>query len=380
MSEPHSQYLRKLGDQLVPTVLGLSKLEEIVTDVQGSVYAFKHTFSPVVVSAAMARLSRRMGDMRTTILDEFVDAQDADALLQRVITGYGDDSVQQLAGIHLVVEGASNLLTKLLEWGRLAAYLEQSTRYIYFDQKDENGQYRYHVPAGLSANNERAYRAVMNEIFDKYSFMVRELTDYLRKKNPEPSERKERIAWLNSTRAAACDAVRPVLPAATKSTVGIFASAQAADRMIMNLLSEELPEARVAGQRLLREARKVIPTFLERTDLPTRGGAIVSYRADTKARVKELANKYLKPTQSSLLTTGQPRLASWWPDNELDLVPEILYEHSDMTLQQIEGQVRGLSLGKKIEIFKTYIGERLNRRHRPGRAFEMAHFEWELDG
>ena len=47
---------------------------------------------------------------------------------------YGDDSVAQLGGVHLACEQASNLLTKVLEWGRLMAYLEQSTRYIAYDQ------------------------------------------------------------------------------------------------------------------------------------------------------------------------------------------------------------------------------------------------------
>ena len=86
--------------------------------------------------------------MRITILDEFASSAGKDEkLLQRVITAYGDDSVQQLVGLHFVVENASNLLTKKLEWGRLAAYLEQSTRYIYFDQKDAEGKYRYYTPA-----------------------------------------------------------------------------------------------------------------------------------------------------------------------------------------------------------------------------------------
>ncbi len=99
----------------------------------------------------MARLSRRGDDMRITILDEFAKQLGKDEkLLQRVITAYGDDSVQQLVGQHVVVEGASNLLTKKLEWGRLASYLEQSTRYIYFDQKDAGGNYKYYTPEDLS--------------------------------------------------------------------------------------------------------------------------------------------------------------------------------------------------------------------------------------
>ena len=129
-------YLTKESDRLVVTEEGYRKLKEIVTDPNGRVYAFNGNLSPVVIAAAMARLSRRMGDMREIILDEFIldEGEDANFLLRRVVSEYGDDSVQQLIGVHFVVEGASNLLTKLLEWGRLASYLEQSTRYIYFDK------------------------------------------------------------------------------------------------------------------------------------------------------------------------------------------------------------------------------------------------------
>ena len=141
-------YLRKDGDHLVITEVGYQKLSEFITDPYGQVYAFNNKLSPVIIAAAMARLSRRMGDMREAILDEFIldEEDDANALIQRVVSEFGDDSVQQLVGVHVVVEDASNLLTKKLEWGRLAAYLEQSTRYIYFDKKDKKLRYRYYIP------------------------------------------------------------------------------------------------------------------------------------------------------------------------------------------------------------------------------------------
>jgi len=148
-NDDHTQSLIKKDDKghFRITEAGQSYLEDAVTNTEGDVYAFTDKLSPVTIAAAMARLSRRGDDMRITILDEFAGKADKDAqLLKRVITAYGDDSVQQLAGLHLVVENASNLLTKKLEWGRLASYLEQSTRYIYYDQKDKNGRYRYYVP------------------------------------------------------------------------------------------------------------------------------------------------------------------------------------------------------------------------------------------
>lgn len=354
---------------------GKEFLGSAVTNSEGDVYAFTDNLSPTTIAAAMARLSRRGDDMRITILDEFAGALGKDEkLLQRVITAYGDDSVQQLVGQHLVVENASNLLTKKLEWGRLAAYLEQSTRYIYFDQKDKNGQYRYYTPK-LPKKLAASYRGTMDEIFDEYSDMVHKLTEYVREHSKVPQKERD-VAFNGATRAQACDAIRPVLPVATKSTVGIYASGQALESLIMHLQSDELPEARETGQKILDETRKVIPTFLERADRPERGGAMIAYRANTYKSVQHLAEKQLPNNLGNL--DDDVQLVDVWPRNELDLLPHMLYEHSSLSLKEIKKAIDTWTYDQKLEAFNTYIGERLNRRHRPGRALEIAHYSWDL--
>lgn len=358
------------------TTEGNNFLSNSVTENTGNVYAFTDNLSPTMIAAAMARLSRRGDDMRITLLDEFAgQASKDEKLLQRVITAYGDDSVQQLVGVHLVVENASNLLTKKLEWGRLAAYLEQSTRYIFFDQKDDQGKYKYLVPDHFDDKTKQTYVQSMDNIFDKYSEMVRKLTDYVRTNSNTPQPEQD-MAWKGATRAQACDAIRPVLPVATKSTVGIYASGQALENLIMHLQSDQLPEAIQTGDDLLKQARKIIPTFLERADKPDRGGAIIAYRANTYQEMKEIADKYL-PGQYG--QHEQPvSLTDIWPRNELDLLPDMLYEHSHLSLQEIKNEVSNWSYQQKTEVFNKYIGERLNRRHKPGRALEKAHYSWDL--
>src|SRR5690606_25681184 len=101
-----------------------------------------------------------------------------------------------------------------------------------------------------------------DSIFDGYSTMVHELTDYLQKNSSTPKAEQDG-AWRSAIRAQACDAIRPVLPVATKSTVGIFASGQALESMIMRLRASQSREAQATGDALLAEARKIIPTFLE---------------------------------------------------------------------------------------------------------------------
>jgi len=359
------------------TDAGKTYLSDAVTSVDGNVYAFTDKLSPVTIAAAMARLSRRGDDMRITILDEFAGKEGKDSkLLERVITAYGDDSVQQLGGLHFVVENASNLLTKKLEWGRLAAYLEQSTRYIYFDQKDKNGKYRYYVPGHLKPSIKKQYIEAMDTLFDLYSAMVRNLTQYIRAKSTVPENERD-IAWQGATRAQACDAVRAVLPVATKSTVGIFASGQALESLIMHLMADELPEARATGEDLLKQGRAIVPMFLERADKPERGGAMVAYQANTRQAVSELATEYLTGTHAGS-ETPPVTLVDYWPKNELLLAADMLYEHSDLPLEQLQAITANWSYDQKAKVLKTYVGERLNRRHKPGRALEKAHYSWDL--
>src|SRR5207244_6023905 len=98
-----------------------------------------------------------------------VGTERADKLYARVLSEYGDDSVAQLGGAHLACEGVSNVLTKVLEWGRLMAYLEQSTRYVpYTDRPD--GQWKYHVPAELDGSRLREkFVRPLDTAFDTYA-------------------------------------------------------------------------------------------------------------------------------------------------------------------------------------------------------------------
>ncbi len=373
------QLIIKTNSEYKITDSGKQFLSELVTSVDSNVYAFYDKLSPITVAAAMARLSRRGDDMRITILDEFANRgkeRKDEELLKRVITAYGDDSVQQLAGIHLVVENASNLLTKKLEWGRLAAYLEQSTRYIYFDKKDKDGKYRYFTPSNLDVGMRRKYTKSMNQIFDIYSELVHKMTAHI-EVTSKVNQKGRDAAFRSAVKAQACDTIRPILPVATTSTVGIYASAQALESLIMHLQADPLFESREVGQRILNESRKVMPTFLERADKPERGGAFVAYKSNTNKAMQTLAdntlNKTLSPSESEKVT-----LIDFWPKNELDLVADMLYEYSNLPLKTIKQTVSNWSFEQKVEVIRTYFGERLNRRHKPGRALEKVHYSWDL--
>ena len=371
-------YVEKVDGKTKITKQGLKYLESSITNVNGDVYTFwPNKLSGQTVAAAMARLSRRADDMRITILDEFTEKSGKDEdLLRRVITQYGDDSVQQLVGQHVVVENASNLLTKKLEWGRLASYLEQSTRYIYFDEKDESGSYKYYTPLNLSGRVKEEYKNVMDQIFDSYSELVKKMTTYVRQNS---SEEKQDGAWKAATKAQACDAIRYLLPVATKSTVGIFASGQALESLITHLLSDDLLEAREVGQKILDESRKTIPTFLERVDKPERGGAMQAYLSETRNNTKkELLSLGFEQNQSDSEEPSVAKLVDYYPKNELDVLPHIIHELTNISHKDATARLNNLDYNSKLKIFNSYVGERLNRRQKPGRAMETVNYSWDV--
>jgi thymidylate synthase ThyX len=377
-NETENPYIKKTDAGMVITPEGEALLQKVVTDAKGPVYAFTGEASPLLAAAAMARLSRRGSDLREIYLDEFaaVGEEGAGALIDRVVTGYGDDSVQQLITVLTVVEGASNLLTKKIEWSRLASYLEQSTRYIFYDTKDADGKYKYFSPRNLTPELAVSYKASLDHVFDLYSEIVRGLTEHVRKQNPEPADKTERIAWLGATRAQACDAARALLPVATKSTVGIVCSSQALEAMVRRLLADPLEESNTTGKSLLNESRKVIGAFLKRADLPERGLAWVVYLQETKKKMKEIVKKYL-PAESADFSK-EVTLQWTFPKDELDLVPGMLFENSELSEAEIKAAVGVMSADQKEEIFTAYMGDRKNRRHKPGRALEEAHYKWEI--
>lgn len=370
-------YLSSAEDgSITITPAGHDYLSSIVTNIEENVYSFTGTANPVITAAAMARLSRFGGDMRELILKEFAgqEGQEA-ALLRRVLTQFGDDSVQQLGYVPLVVENASNLLTKQLEWGRLAAYLEQSTRYIYYDVK-KNGRYRYYTPVGLPQDLAKSYRQTMDDIFELYSEVVHKMTEYYDATDSTPQAQRD-VPWRIAMRGKACDAARGLLPVATTSTVGIVGSAQAIDNLIMHLLSQDLAEAQQVGASMLREVRKHHGIFFERTDREGRGLATIAHRRQTRQRLDALGSSRLRPKTQSI-TSQSVELLDYTHKDELDLLPHMFFPYTHLSFEELNRQLSTWATDEKAAAFNLYMGERSNRRHKPGRALEVCHYTFEL--
>src|ERR671925_117028 len=170
------------------------------SNLDGPVFALVN-LPEVVKGALFARYSRSPKSLRRLFLDEFLpsgtpgaavgfDTKRAEELYGRIFFEYGDDSVAQLGGVHLACEGASNVLTKVLEWGRLAAYLEQSTRYIPYDDR-VHGRYRYHVPHELDGDLRRRYVETLDAMFDTYRELLPVLRAHFADRFPRDAETSE---------------------------------------------------------------------------------------------------------------------------------------------------------------------------------------------
>lgn len=351
-------------------------LDKVVTNTEGSVYGFTDAISPTTIVATMTRLSRQNDDLRATILDEVAGKHEKDEqFLQQSISAHNNNSVQQLLGQYIVVENASSLLTEKLEWGRLASYFEPSTYSIDPDQKDVRGHYRYVVPSSLKGKIRSQYIRTMNQIFDTYSQVANKLTAHVRTNTPTPKADQD-DAWRTATRAQARDAAQSLLPVAATSTVGIFASRQALESLILHLLSDQLPEATQVGADILAEARKTAPLYFEQTDKPGNGGGVAAYRANTYTNVKRIADALLPANHTA--ETAAVTLVNYSHHNELDIVADMLYEHSDLPLEALQQEVSSWPYQRKLDVFNAYMGQRLSAHHKPGRALEKIHYSWDI--
>ncbi len=367
-------------------------LERYFSNTDQPVFAI-HGLPEVVKGALFARYSRSPKSVRRLFLDEFTtgsnaaiaaiaEQNDADGpigvaraqtLYDRVFTEYGDDSVAQLGGAHLAVEQASNILTKVLEWGRLASYLEQSTRYIFYDQK-LGGRYRYHVPAELGDGATRQrYTEAIDDLFGVYSRIVEKLVAYYEAMYPK-ADGDSTFVWRSTIRAKACDDARGLLPAATTSNVGIFASGQAYEALLLRMAAHPLDEVRWFGDRMLAELRTVIPSFMKRVDVPERGGLWAKYFRDIDASMSE---------QASLLQTVPAEgpgvdLVEWDPNGERMVAATALYPFVNLSDRQLRDQVDAMSEDEIDRLFASYIGTRSNRRHKPGRGLEETFYRFDI--
>lgn len=353
---------------------------------------FALTNLPEAVKGALfARYSRSAKSARRLFLDEFLDEVDggvapggpgpgrarAERLYHRVFDGYGDDSVAQLGGAHVACEGVSNVLTKVLERGRLMSYLEQSTRYVPYTDRP-GGRWKYVVPAEIEdAADRRAFTETLDRAFETYARWIEPLQRHFRERRPrEPGDSE--AAWRAAVRAKALDTLRGLLPAATRSNVGIYGSGQAYEALLLRMRAHPLAESRQTAGLLLSELRKVIPDFVRRVDAPDRGGVWSDYFRDRDRACRELTTEIGAVAGGDAGPRAEVTLSDFDPEGEIKVVAAALYPHSRLPLDRLRAIARGMTAEERSRVLRTSVGDRRNRRHRPGRAFEHAFYAFDV--
>jgi thymidylate synthase ThyX len=383
-------------------------LRRYVTNLHLPVFALVN-LPEVVKGALFARYSRSPKSLRRLFLDEFVRDLDisgdvtldatvglarAEQLYEKVFVEYGDDSVAQLGGVHLACEQSSNVLSKVLEWGRLMAYLEQSTRYIAYNNRLESGHYRYYRPTEILESPYGArYVGDMDRVFDTYGELLPTVQASVAARFPQQAGDSD-FVYRQAVKAKALDALRGLLPAACLSNIGLYGTGQSYEQLLLRMRAHPLPEARVYADMMLTELRKVIPSFLQRVDVAERGGEWTAYLVATREDTARVLDRLWPDDQPGLTglmgvagdpsgdSSGDPpaevTLLDFDPDGEDKVLAAACFSQGSGSEVEALRRVRLLNGEERVALLSAYVGERTNRRHRPGRAFERTDYRFEL--
>jgi thymidylate synthase ThyX len=382
-------------------------LAPFVTNLSRPVFGLRN-LPEVVKGALFSRYSRSEKSLRRMLLDEFLQAgqgeteplptpleagagaseeydeeqhaatRRAEAFYERVLIGYGDDSVAELGGAHIACESISNIAAKALEDSRIGiSPLEKSTRYVAFNRKVQ-GRYRYERAAEIMVSPHAArYTATLDHLFDTYSALLEPVISHVQAHTPRDEATSSR-AYASATRARALDLLRGLLPMATLTNVGLFGNGRAFEYLLTRLAASPHTEVRSLGQAMQHELDQLIPAFVKRARTE-RGAAYAHYIASNRERVASIA-RLVPPQTSTTPAHGAAgvTLVEFDPQAEQKCVAAILYPHTDLPLEQVRAYAATLTDDERRRIIAAFVGERGSRFHRPGRAFEVPYYTFDI--
>jgi thymidylate synthase ThyX len=365
-----------------------------------------------VAGALFSRYSRSTQTLRHVFLNEFLGSdlawkpdeteysaeaiQKARAFYDRVLIGYGDDSVAQLGGAHLACEQVSNLAANLLEDARIGmAPLEKSTRYVRFDQKDAAGEYPFYKEPRIMASSHRdAYLSLMRLLFETYSDQLGPMTDFVANaipietlplRHPQTGEalhyddlsgdatlsKWAEGAYRTTVRTHVCDLLRGYLPVATLTNLGLFGTGQAFESLLTKLYTHPISEARALATSIHQELNPLIPSFVKRARA---SDYLAALRQTDRATAR--AQTLLLPVQSAEEVT----LVDHDEQAEEKILAALLYPYAQQPLPQLRQQVREMSPAERKKRLSACWDARTNRRDKPGRAWEQVYYTFDILG
>jgi thymidylate synthase ThyX len=362
-------------------------LSRYFTNLDRPVFALRN-LPEVVKGALFSRYSRTEKSLRRVLLDEFINEPDsgferlagtppvdddmvavrrAEEFYERVLVGYGDDSVAELAGAHVAVEQTSTLAAKALEDSRIGiSPLEKSTRYVRFDRPGLDGRYLYHRGPELA---HPGYEPAADGLFDAYSGLVEPATLAIRERFPQEDGETDR-AWKSATRAKALDLLRGLLPAGALTNLGLFGNGRAFEYLITKMAAHELPECRRLATDIHRELSLVIPAFVRRALDEKYGRPAAEHMERVRNQLKQHTPSPRVGERRGEGIAPAVRLIEHDRDAERKVVAAALFPYSNQPLDTVTADAG--------EVLEALLADRANRRHRAPRALEHAQYEFEI--
>ncbi|MBN2454908.1 FAD-dependent thymidylate synthase [Candidatus Woesearchaeota archaeon] len=384
-------------------------LAPFVSSVENNIFVLRN-LPEVIKGALFSRYSRSTKSLKRLLLDEFIGkpetgfaeivppqastvdlkeaVQKAQAFYDRILDGFGDDSVGELGGAHVACEFVSNIAAKQLEDCRIGGSpLEKSTRYIWFTEKI-NGDYMfYKEPVLMKSKYGRSYTNLCNLLFDTYTKFSKPMTEYVEENMPvadfmffdikkkqevpfesikdEKQKKRALSAYNASVRAKACDVLRGFLPASTLTNLGLFGNGRFFQNLLTKLHSSPLAEFQDIGQKMHNELDTVIPSFVRRA-------AKDEFIAE---KCKAMAKNGIRADSAEQESVT---LVSCDKGAENELIAKMLYPYSNLPLNKLVEAVDDMSEKERMDIVADYIGERRTRRDKVGRAFESIYYGFDI--
>ena len=371
-------------------------LEAFTSNPDGLVSVLRN-LPPEITGALCSRASRAAGSLLEVLLKEYIypiingedgklaaeleetvrflrehgfknilNNQRAQAFYSKWLSQYGDDSIAQITGTHVILWGISQVAMKFIEDQRVGLEpIEKSTRYVNFGTKI-GGRYLYYIPVpDLQRHGFLAeYISVMDGLFDTYVSLLPPLQEWLRRHFDEKDSVLEKKAF---------DTLRGLLPMATLGQVAFRGNAQAFEYLINRTARHPLGELRWLAQDIKAELDKEIPSLLLRvTDEKSR-----DYQAYLSNRYQAV-REFLKDPSVESSVKPAVRLVEYDPDSEAKILAGILFQQMHGTWDQALKKAGGLSDTERRELLSRYLSGRSSRWQKVGRAFENAYLRFEI--
>ncbi len=374
-------------------------LERFVTNTSSNVFVLRN-LPEVIKGALFSRYSRSSLGLRSLLLKEFIEGEEAgfkaivgqeesspenqilaihkaQNFYDRILDGYGDDSIGELGGAHLAVENVSMLAAKILEDSRIGGSpLEKSTRYIYFDQKVKDQYLYYREPILMTSAFKEIYLQTCDYLFETYSKLIPPLTEQMEKKFPKEPE-KSTAAYVAALRAKVLDCLRGLLPAGTLTNMGVFGNGRFWEGVINKLQCQNLVELQEIGKQAYEELYKVVPSFVRRAESHHRHH--ISYAQFAESMSEQLKNvaEHFEVKEKVEATPGV-KLVDYDTDGLYKVAAALLWPYTEHSLSDIQYRCHEISNEELAKLFEAASSMRENRRHKSPRALEHATFTFEI--